>query len=107
MSTDSTLAEGRAAVDSATRMTLLLRQQRVYTLLACLPGEGKAIYPSLCEALRHLLQDEQFTHNLGLDHAISRIAVGIKAKQANSILITWKNTCGNTGMPGEIIVELV
>ena len=38
-SSDSTLAEGRAALDGATRNTLFLRQQREHAA-ALPPGEG-------------------------------------------------------------------
>lgn len=53
VSTDSTLTEGRAAVDTATRSTLFCVSSG-NTLLTCLPGEGKDLDPSLCAALRHL-----------------------------------------------------
>ena len=52
MSTDSTLAEGRAAVDTATRKTLFCVSSEEYALLAASPARG--IYdPFLCEALKH------------------------------------------------------
>ena len=44
VSRDITLAEGKAALDTAPRNTLFCVSRRIHTPAACLPGEGSCLY---------------------------------------------------------------